>query len=62
MQNCETEFDSGFNTHVDHNHVTGTVRGLLCNMCNIGIGMFRDNVNFMYKAIKYLEDNNAVHF
>lgn len=40
--------------HVDHNHSTGKVRGLLCNHCNRGIGMLRENINTLKSAIEYL--------
>lgn len=40
---------------VDHDHKTGKVRALLCSHCNTGLGSFRDNINVMKKAIKYLE-------
>lgn len=40
--------------HVDHNHETDKVRGLLCSFCNTGIGMFRDNVQNLYLAAAYL--------
>jgi len=40
---------------IDHNHKTGQIRGLLCHNCNIGIGHFEDNVNFLLKAITYLK-------
>ena len=40
--------------HVDHNHDTGQVRGLLCNNCNAGIGMLQDNPNILDAAAKYL--------
>ncbi len=39
---------------VDHNHVTGTNRGLLCWRCNRIFGMFKDNIDLFYKAIEYL--------
>jgi len=40
---------------VDHNHVTGNVRGLLCNKCNKGLGLFEDNIEHLRNAIKWLE-------
>ncbi len=40
---------------VDHNHVTGKVRGLLCNDCNQGLGRFKDNLLIIDNAKLYLE-------
>ena len=42
-------------THVDHNHVTGKVRGILCNKCNLLIGHALDSIDILKSAIKYLK-------
>lgn len=39
---------------IDHDHKTNKVRGLLCNNCNTGIGMFKDNTELLSSAINYL--------
>lgn len=40
--------------HVDHDHGTGRVRGLLCHQCNRVLGLAHDNPELMRKAIEYL--------
>ncbi len=40
--------------NIDHDHKTGKVRGLLCNYCNTGIGMLKDNISTLKNAVKYL--------
>ena len=40
--------------HVDHNHATGFVRGILCHGCNIGIGLFRESPKLLRAAARYL--------
>ena len=42
--------------HLDHNHQTGEIRGLLCQKCNFGLGNFQDNSSLLQKAIKYLDN------
>jgi Recombination endonuclease VII len=41
--------------HVDHDHKTGKVRAILCEMCNGGLGQFKDNPESIRRAIAYLE-------
>ncbi|MBS1722542.1 MAG: endonuclease VII domain-containing protein [Armatimonadetes bacterium] len=41
---------------VDHCHLSGLVRGLLCSACNIGLSRFKDDPELLAKAIRYLEE------
>jgi len=40
--------------YVDHSHRTGQFRGLLCNTCNTGLGMLKEDPVLLKKAIRYL--------
>lgn len=42
------------NLHIDHNHGTGEVRGVLCNNCNRALGMFQDDPHLLLDAAHYL--------
>lgn len=41
--------------HIDHDHDSQLVRGILCFNCNAGLGHFRDNQQLLKKAVRYLE-------
>lgn len=44
----------GWAFHIDHNHTTGRVRGVLCHFCNVMIGMARENPAILDSAKTYL--------
>ncbi len=54
---CMTDKPGGFANQwaVDHNHLTGRTRGILCNNCNKGLGHFRDSILYLVCAKNYLE-------
>ena len=55
---CDThQMDMDRKLVVDHDHDTGVVRGLLCNMCNSALGTFGDNIEGLERAINYLRKN-----
>ena len=45
---------------LDHDHVTGRPRALLCHNCNCGLGHFRDNPELLATAIRYLHETGTV--
>lgn len=60
---CPRVFDSPRIMHIDHDHdccdgnfsCGECVRGLLCENCNRGLGMFKDNIDLLWAAIEYLD-------
>jgi hypothetical protein len=51
---CGTGFEKQRDICVDHCHSTRAVRGVLCTTCNAGIGMLKDDIGLLEKAIVYL--------
>lgn len=43
--------------HLDHDHETGKFRGVLCGMCNVGLGHAQDSVDVLLQMIRYLKDH-----
>ena len=52
---CAICSNDTFSLVVDHDHKTGKVRGLLCNFCNTGLGLFLDDPERLKSAISYLK-------
>ncbi len=46
---------------VDHNHITGKVRGLLCHNCNRALGLLKDDISLLYRGIEYLNNEEYTH-
>jgi hypothetical protein len=44
----------GKKLHVDHDHKSGKIRGLLCGNCNKALGLFKDDTKILVTALSYL--------
>jgi hypothetical protein len=53
-QICGSPFSDISKPHIDHDHKTGRLRGVLCRNCNSGLGLFGDNPKLLKIAIGYL--------
>lgn len=51
---CDRPFSADRAKCVDHDHVTGLVRGVVCRKCNSGLGMFEDNQSAIRAAANYM--------
>ena len=51
---CGTDDPGKLDFCADHDHASGTKRGVLCRKCNAGLGHFQDNPEIIAKAIEYL--------
>lgn len=59
---CEMPFSelSNKSTHVDHDHDTGVIRGILCSNCNTGLGLLGDTIEAIQRALAYVSGETMV--
>lgn len=55
------QFDINVKLHIDHDHRTGKVRGVLCNNCNFAIGHLHDDPLLAASALRYLLKETKAH-
>lgn len=56
---CPRELESGYKTHVDHDHETGTVRGLLCMQCNTSLGKLKEDEEIVRNLLSYIQKHKG---
>lgn len=54
LKQIDRGWGKGRKHHIDHDHETGKVRGVLCSTCNVGIGHLGDSIEGLERALKYL--------
>lgn len=50
---CKSEFTETNIPHIDHCHKTGNIREILCRMCNMSLGMVKDDITILSTMIQY---------
>lgn len=55
---CNKDITGKRNKHIDHCHSTNNFRGVLCQNCNLALGLVQDNINVLRSMICYLENRN----
>jgi hypothetical protein len=54
---CKSKDSGKKGWNIDHDHVTNKIRGILCHSCNLGLGHFKDNKEFLKNAAEYLANS-----
>lgn len=55
---CGCTEPTGKGWHIDHDHVTGAARAILCHHCNVAIGNLRDDPDLIVKAAEYVRHHH----
>lgn len=58
---CSEKPETAKRMHVDHDHVTGKIRALLCHHCNLLLGNAKDSIDRLRLAIAYLEQHHPAY-
>jgi hypothetical protein len=53
---CLSPLIRGRATHIDHCHNSNKIRGLLCNNCNLAVGMLSDDPTRMRRLARYVSE------
>src|SRR4051794_27622457 len=56
---CGDTPEGGTSLHIDHDHDTGAVRGLLCVRCNNALGQLKEDAQLVRAAAAYIDGNDA---
>ena len=59
---CKSTESGGWGWNIDHDHVTGIVRGILCQNCNFALGHAKDSIKILQRLIEYLRRTSYVEF
>ena len=51
---CNIKFADNNYPCIDHNHITNSIRGILCSQCNSALGFLKDSRDLLRNAINYL--------
>lgn len=57
---CKKQAQKNKNLSVDHCHTSNRIRGIICQPCNMALGMVKDNVGVLRSMIAYVEANQDV--
>jgi Recombination endonuclease VII len=57
---CKTDKPRGVGWCIDHDHVTGQVRGVLCDPCNKGLGFLQDDPAVLAAAQRYVNQHRQM--